>query len=85
MNTSRAVRPLVIGLALFFAGPLRASAVVHPLDVNQADFKNPPREINNPYFPLPVGRLFVYEGTKEGVPTRDEICVTRQTKADQGR
>jgi hypothetical protein len=70
---------LVIGLALLFASPLTASAVVHPPDVTFADFI-PRQVIDNPYFPLLVGTFFLYEGTKEGVPTRDEICVTRQTK-----
>lgn len=83
MNLSGASRSLAIGLALLIAGPLTASAVVHPPDVNSADFE-PPQAINNPYFPLPVGRLFVYEGTKGEIPTRDEICVTRQAKMIQG-
>ncbi len=83
MNHTRVSPSLVIGLALLFAGPFTASAVVHPPDVNPSDF-NPPQAIDNQYFPLPVGRLFVYEGTKEGVPTRDEVCVTGQTKVIEG-
>jgi hypothetical protein len=84
MNPTTVARSLVIGLALLFTGHLTASAVVHPPDVNPADFSVPPREIKNKYFPLPVGTLFIYEGTKDGVPTRDEICVTGQTKLIQG-
>jgi hypothetical protein len=83
MRSTRVWLSLLIGLVLFFAAPFFAVAVVHPPDVNAADF-NPPHAIDNPYFPLPVGRLFVYAGTKEGVPTHDEICVTHQTKLIEG-
>src|SRR5262245_12461072 len=38
------------------------------------------RRIDNPYFPLVPGTTFVYEGTKDGQPARDEFFVTRQTK-----
>jgi len=83
MNHRRVLLSFVIGLTLLFAGPFAASAVLHPPDVNPADF-SPRQTIDNRYFPLPVGRLFVYEGTKEGVPTRDEMCVTRKTKLIEG-
>jgi hypothetical protein len=72
-----------IGFALLFASPFTASAVVHPPDVDPADF-DPPPAIDNPYFPQIVGTSFVYEGTKEGVPTHDEICVTHQKKMIEG-
>src|SRR5262249_13679109 len=62
---------------------LTASAVVHPPDVNPGDF-DPAQAIDNPYFPLLVGTLFVYEGIKDGVPTHDEMCVTQQTKLIEG-
>ena len=83
MNFTRVWPMLVIGLALLFASPFTASAAVHPPDVNPADF-SPPQAIDNQYFPLPVGILFVYEGTKDGVPTHDEVCVTHQTKLIEG-
>jgi hypothetical protein len=83
MNPTRVSLSLVIGLALVFAGSFPASAVIHPPDVNPADF-NPAQAINNQYFPLPVGRLFVYEGTKEGISTHDEMCVTGQTRLIEG-
>jgi hypothetical protein len=74
---------LVGGFLLLIVGGDVAWAVVHPSDINPANF-TPGQEINNRYFPLPVGALFVYEGTKEGVPTRDEICVTHQTMMIEG-
>jgi hypothetical protein len=65
------------------SGPFSASAIVSPPDVNPDDF-DPSQVINNPYHPLLVGQEFVYRGTKEGVPTRDVICVTSQTKMIKG-
>ncbi len=75
MDRHRISISLAAGFSLLFAGASIAWAVVRPPDVNPADFTNPPPAFN-PYFPLPVKTLFVYEGTKEGVPTRDELCVT---------
>jgi len=83
MNLTRGSLSLVIGLALLFAGPSTASAIVQPPDVNPEDF-TPSQVIDNQYFPLPVGTLFVYEGTKEGAFTHDEVCVTSQTKLIEG-
>ena len=36
--------------------------------------------IDNPYFPLPVGRTLVYTGTKDGQSQTDTVTVTDQTK-----
>jgi hypothetical protein len=36
--------------------------------------------IDNPYFPLPVGRTLVYRGVKDGQTQEDRITVTNQTK-----
>ena len=36
--------------------------------------------IDNPYFPLPVGRVLVYQGTKDGQSQTDTVTVTNQTK-----
>jgi len=40
--------------------------------------------IDNPYFPLPVGRTLVYEGTKDGQTQVDTVIVTNQTKVIEG-
>jgi hypothetical protein len=40
--------------------------------------------INNPYFPLPVGRTLVYEGIKDGQTQVDTVTVTNQTKIIEG-
>ena len=36
--------------------------------------------IDNPYFPLPVGRTWVYRGIKDGQTQEDTVTVTGQTK-----
>src|SRR5438105_12844008 len=36
--------------------------------------------IDNPYFPLPVGRTWVYQGVKDGQTQEDRVTVTNQTK-----
>lgn len=36
--------------------------------------------IDNPYFPLPVGRVLVYTGTKDGQTQKDTVTVTDRTK-----
>jgi hypothetical protein len=40
--------------------------------------------IDNPYFPLPVGRTFVYRGVEEGKKELDRMHVTRRTKVIAG-
>ena len=42
-----------------------------------ADFST---TIDNPYFPLPVGRTLVYRGVKDGQTQEDRVTVTDQTK-----
>ena len=78
MDRKRILISLVAGFSLLFAGPFIVSAVVHPPDVNPDNF-DPNQGIDNQYFPLPVGTLFVYEGTTDGVLTHDEVCVIGQT------
>jgi hypothetical protein len=40
--------------------------------------------IDNPYFPLPVGRKLVYTGVKDGQSQTDTVTVTDQTKVILG-
>jgi hypothetical protein len=42
------------------------------------------KTIDNPYFPLPVGRTFVYRGVENGTKELDRMHVTRQTKTIAG-
>ena len=41
-------------------------------------------KVTNPYFPLPVGSVYIYEGTRDGVPRRDEVTVTNESKVILG-
>src|SRR2546426_8830591 len=40
--------------------------------------------IDNPYYPLPVGRTRVYSGVRDGQTQRDTVTVTNQTKVILG-
>src|SRR5690348_16575252 len=44
--------------------------------LNPKDFS---LNIDNPYFPLPVGRVWIYKGTKDGVSQVDRVEVTPYT------
>jgi hypothetical protein len=66
---------LVVG-AVFGSG----SAGTHPA-LDPADFV---AVIDNPYFPLPVGRTLVYEGIKDGQSQIDTVTVTSQTRVILG-
>src|SRR5919204_5637332 len=45
--------------------------------LDPADFTT---TIDNPYFPLPVGRTLVYQGVKDGQSQTDTVTVTDRTK-----
>jgi hypothetical protein len=57
------------------AGTPRATGYEPVLD--PADFTT---AVDNPYFPLPVGRVWVYTGTKDGQSQVDRVTVTSRTK-----
>jgi hypothetical protein len=40
--------------------------------------------VDNPWFPLPPGKVWVYRGVKDGRPARDVVTVTRATKRIDG-
>jgi hypothetical protein len=42
------------------------------------------REIDNPYFPLKPGTVFIYEGQSDARPEKDEVSVTSDTKTILG-
>jgi hypothetical protein len=42
------------------------------------------RHVDNPWFPLRVGTVFVYRGTREGDAVRDTVRVLRRTRRIQG-
>src|SRR5262249_59488053 len=40
--------------------------------------------VDNQYFPLPIGRTWVYDGVKDGQSQIDTVIVTNQTKVILG-
>jgi hypothetical protein len=50
----------------------------------EIDPKNFTDQITNQYFPLEPGTTFIYEGTRDGQPRRDEMMVTKDTKMIMG-
>ena len=80
------VAPLAVALAVTLAvwTPWASSAgngsQYEPM-LSPADFTT---TIDNPYFPLPVGRTLVYEGVKDGQSQIDTVTVTDQTKVIEG-
>ena len=42
------------------------------------------RPVDNKYYPLPLGRVLVYRGTRDGQTQTDTVTVTRQTKIIDG-
>jgi len=58
------------------------SSVSAPLrQIDPADFVS---VIDNPYYPLEPGTTFIYEGESDGVPTREVVTVTKDTKVILG-
>jgi len=68
---------LVITVALSIMAMAPAAASNLP-EFDAANFVGDP--IDNPFFPLEPGTTFIYEGESEGVPTREVVEVTRDTK-----
>src|SRR5919204_27523 len=67
-----------VAAAIGVWAPWASSAVTgyEPV-LDPADFTT---TIDNPYFPLPVGRTLVYRGVKDGQSQIDTVTVTNQTK-----
>lgn len=74
---------LIAMFALFAAGMARATPVATPTTV-AIDPANFTSTIDNPYFPLTPGTRFIYEGSSDGTPSRDEMTVTAETKTIMG-
>jgi len=64
------------------AGGARVAAAATPCSVlDPAGFV---ATIDNPYYPLPVGRILVYRGVRDGQTQVDRVTVTNQTKVIGG-
>ncbi len=64
-------------LALVFAGTASSSQ-------RGVDPRNFVSRVTNPWFPLTRGWTYVYEGVKDGKPTRDILTVTSRTRLIAG-
>jgi hypothetical protein len=67
-------------LAMLFA----TASTVGAKPSAQIDPNNFVDVVDNPYFPLEPGTTYIYEGETEGVPTRDVMTVTSDTKVILG-
>jgi hypothetical protein len=61
------------------AGPTASPA--YAVTFRPQDFTS---QVTNPWFPLPVGRTLVYEGTSDGEPVRDVMVVSDETELVDG-
>lgn len=81
MKRQRFFIALTSGLALLFAMASIATAKPKPSpplpDIDPANFV---RKVTNTLFPLRPGTTFFYEGTEDGIPTRNVVYVTHDTK-----
>lgn len=64
-------------LTMLFVTASTVGAKAPQLQIDPGNFVS---EVTNPYFPLEPGTTFIYEGESEGVPTRDVMTVTKDTK-----
>jgi hypothetical protein len=61
--------------------PPSVSATGVSVPINPANFVT---TVDNPYYPLPVGRIMVYQGVRDGVTQTDTVTVTRDHKTIEG-
>ena len=71
-----AVAAIAVTIAVWAPWASGAGSAYEPV-LDPADFTT---TIDNPYFPLPVGRTLVYQGVKDGQSQVDTVTVTNQTK-----
>src|SRR5882724_11072243 len=41
-------------------------------------------EVTNPYFPLKLGTVYIYDGNRDGAPRHAQMSVTAETKVIMG-
>ncbi|MGN6793487.1 MAG: hypothetical protein ACTHJW_13975 [Streptosporangiaceae bacterium] len=74
---------IAAGVAGFVLVPATAAAHSpgYEPELNPADFV---KIIDNPYFPLPVGRTLIYRGIKDGKSQIDRVHITSRTRKIEG-
>jgi hypothetical protein len=74
-----------VALALLFftlvSAPSAAPSSTRPPRFVPANFV---ARVDNPWFPLTPGTVYVYRGVKDGESSRDVVSVTRRTRSIQG-
>src|SRR5215472_11674157 len=85
VKTMGAAAATAAAVAVTAASALAATGTSHRVRyepvLRPADFV---RVIDNPYYPLPVGRTLVYRGVRDGVTQTDSVHVTSQTRVLEG-
>jgi hypothetical protein len=76
LSAAFAVAAIAVTIAVWAPWASGAGSSYEPV-LDPADFTT---TIDNPYFPLPVGRTLVYQGVKDGQSQVDTVTVTNQTK-----
>ncbi|HLO14215.1 MAG TPA: hypothetical protein VK206_05260 [Anaerolineales bacterium] len=71
-------------VTILLAMLLGSASAVGAKPALQLDPGNFVSKVDNPYFPLEPGTIFIYRGETEGVPTRDVMTVTYDTKVILG-
>jgi hypothetical protein len=75
----------IAGMALTWipagASNARPIAIVRRSALDPTDFV---AVIDNPYYPLPIGRVLTYKGVRDGVGQTEYVTVTDRTKVIQG-
>ena len=72
-----AVAAIAAALAAWAPWASPSAGLAYEPVLDPADFST---VIDNPYFPLPVGRTLVYRGVKDGQSQEDRVTVAGQTK-----
>jgi hypothetical protein len=80
MITKKRLSALLIILAMLSPQYYRSAESDTKSPTTQIDPNDFVSEVTNPYFPLEPGTTFIYEGESEGVPTREVVTVTNETK-----
>ncbi len=77
-----ATAAVIGGIAVSLAGlaESRAGATASPARMSLPDPSDFVKEIDNPYYPLPVGRTLIYRGVRDGQTQIDTVTVTARTK-----
>ena len=79
--------PCALACALVLAGCASSGNSSQNTETSAAASIDPTKftgKVTNPYFPLTPGTTFVYRGAKDGLPMRDVLTVTGQTKLIEG-